>query len=229
MARRRLRRRTAPRRHKLCGRCGHRHPLRRRYHRYRPRHRRSPRRCPHYSPRRALRLALRRSHRPRRPRRPSAPRRALGRRGRAGPPSHRSRRPTRTRAPRYSTPRRSTPRCSTPPPWRGSIRAVRSVGRSDSNLWLLHDPAPALCMAPVEATVGNMAAVNGRGSAVWDGAQWTARLATLRARWAAADEAFHAMVRATARAQAYTAGHHASSVCGRPSRRHAARGRRRAD
>ena len=77
MTRRRLRRRTAPRRHKLCGRRGHRHPLRRLCHRYRPRHRRSPRRYPHYPPCRALRRALRRpprrSHRSHHPRRPSAP------------------------------------------------------------------------------------------------------------------------------------------------------------
>jgi len=75
-------------------------------------------------------------------------------------------------------------------------------------------------MAPAEATVGNMAAVNGRGSAVWDGAQWTARLATLRARWAAADEAFHAMVRATARAQTSAAGHPTSSEGGGEASQH---------
>ena len=87
-------------------------------------------------------------------------------------------------------------------------------------MWLLHDPAPALCMAPVEATVGNMAAVNGRGSAVWDGAQWAARYAALRARWAAADEAFHAMVRSTTRAQACATGHPTSSEDGGEASQH---------
>jgi len=71
-----------------------------------------------------------------------------------------------------------------------------------------------------EATVVTMAAVPEDGAGVWTGAQWAARLATLRARWAAADAAFHAMVRATTRAQACTAGRPASSEGGDEASQH---------